>query len=82
MEHENIHQARFSKDYLLLIGRDRAGVWWIQINGPRPINGPLESIHLSEAQSEAYTVADRHFMQKGIVDPRIPREEMVWVAHP
>jgi predicted secreted protein len=82
MEYKDTHQARFSNDYLLLIGKDAAGVWRIQINGPRPTSGSLESIHLSDAQSEAYSAAVQYFMQKGIVDPRIPREEIVWVAHP
>jgi len=82
MDYENTHQARFSNDYLLLIGKDATGVWRIRMNGPCPIIGSLESIHLSDAQSEAYSVAVRHFMRKGIVEPRIPREKIVWVAHP
>lgn len=81
MEYKSTHQARLSNDYLLLIGKAAAGVWGLQINGPRSISGSLESIHVSDAKNEAYSLADKYLFEKGIVD-RIPKGEIVWVAHP
>jgi len=82
MEYKNTHQTRLSDNYLLVIGQDATGVWRFQIRGPRAVSGSLESIHLSDVQSEAYSVAARYFTEKGIVDLRIPREKIAWVAHP
>ena len=82
MEYKNSHQARFSKDYVLLIGENEAGTWELLINGLSPFRCTLFSAHLSEAQAEAYSSADRYFSEKGIVDPRRPREKITWVAHP
>ncbi len=60
------YQAGFSNSYMLLIRGDEAGTWTIQINGPRPTNGSLESVNLADAKSEAYSIADRHFVEKGM----------------
>jgi hypothetical protein len=82
MEYKNTHQARFSKDYLLVIGENEAGTWELLINGLRPFRCTLFSVRLPEAQAEAYSFSDRYFIEKGIVDPRRPREKITWVAHP
>jgi hypothetical protein len=67
------YQARLSNDYLLLIDQDVAGDWKFEIRGPCSLRGCLESIGLDNAKAEAYSVADRYFTEKAIVDPRIPR---------
>ena len=82
MEYRNTHQARFSKDYRLVIGEDELGSWKLLVNGLCPIRCSLLSFCLSDAQAEAYSFADQYFVEKGIVDPRVPREKTVWVAHP
>jgi hypothetical protein len=78
MAYKNTHQARFSKDYVLLIGESEAGTWELLINGLRPFKCTLFSARLSEAEAAAYSSADRYFVEKGIVDPRVPRKEIAW----
>jgi hypothetical protein len=82
MEYKNTCQARFSNDYLLVLGEDETGAWNLLINGPRPVRSTLSSLHCSDAQSEAYSVAARYFVEKGIVDPRLRSEQIAWVAYP
>jgi hypothetical protein len=62
--------------------RVRRGTWELLINGLRPFKYTLFSARLSEAEAAAYSSADRYFVEKGIVDPRVPRKEIAWVAHP
>jgi len=82
MKYKKTHQARFSNSYMLLIGEDEAGTWRIQINGPRPKSGSLASANLADAKTEAYSVADRYFVETGIVELRIPRAKIAWAEHP
>jgi hypothetical protein len=82
MEYKNTHQGRFSNDYMLVIGQDATGVWKILLNGPRPFRGSLEATDLAGAEDEAYSVADRYRLEKGIADLPTARDKMRWVAYP
>ena len=82
MDYENVYQARFSDNYLLRIWEDRFKVWRVQVDGPCPIVGSLTSSNLPDAQGEAYSFADQHFLQKGIAEPKKPKGQVKWVALP
>jgi hypothetical protein len=82
MELKRIYQARFSTGYLLLIAEGTSGHWNVEVRGPLPTSRSLDATNLADAEQEAYSIADRFFIEKGIVELRTARENMKWVVQP
>ena len=76
-----MHQAKFSHNYQLIVEEGEGGCWWAALRGPCPTqHNCISTLDLEDAKGEAYTLADRHFMLKGIAEPRVARNDLNWTS--
>ena len=78
-----MHQAKFSQNYQLIIQQGLERCWIAALRGPCEARDEcVSTLDIDDAKSEAYSFADRHFMMKGIAEPRVPRSELKWTSIP
>lgn len=75
-----IFQANLSSSYMLSV-EGGPGKWVIAIHGPCQLRDSRpSSTGLAEVKREAYSLARRHLVEKGIGEVPVEFEELIWSA--
>ena len=78
-----MYQAKFSQQYLLIVQQGTKGCWISALRGPSEARDDcVSTLDIDDAKNQAYSFADRHFTSKGIVEKRVPRNELRWTSIP